>query len=296
MSQDRNKLPGKDSDVPVEEVRFQETYKPRQRNLLITIAVIAIVVFGLSVLIVWRWRQSKTESEAEVTPVVNVKVAKAEKGLIASQVSALGTIWPREKADVGSKISAQIRRMGLLKNRVVRAGEVIAVLESRDLLAQRVEALAALNEARANERSLVTGTIPKTDAEDQKALLDARAKVNNARAIYERRRALYERGGISQKDLEAARLDLTTAEDELRLEEQTVALRSRSLNPNDRALAAAKVAQAQQRLANVGRAVELRDRSRSECRNRHRSISIRRRVCLGGWQASHDRRHQFCDR
>jgi len=134
---------------------------------------------------------------------------------------------------------------------VVQAGEVIAVLESRDLQAQRAEAVAALNEARANEQSVVTGTIPKTNAEDQKALADARAKVNNARATYERRRALFERGGISQKDLEASQLDLTTAQDELRLQEQTVALRTRSLNPNDRTLAAARTAQAQQRVATL---------------------------------------------
>src|SRR5207302_5495505 len=68
---------------------------------------------------------------------------------------------------------------------------------------------------------------------------------------YERRRVLYEKGGISKKDLEASQLELTTAEDELRLQEQTVALRARSLNPNDRALAAAKVAEAQQHLATL---------------------------------------------
>ncbi|HKC85636.1 MAG TPA: efflux RND transporter periplasmic adaptor subunit [Blastocatellia bacterium] len=213
--------------------------------------MIAAVVFALVILIVWRWKKSKGESEAEVTPVVSVKVAKAEKGSIAAQVVAVGTIWPREKADVAAKISAQIKRMPLLKNKVVRAGEVIAELESRDLHAQRAEALAAVNEARANERSLVTGTIPKTNAEDQKALNDARAKVNNARRLYERRRELYAQGGISQKDLEAAQLDLTTAEDELRLEEQTVSLRGRSLNPNDRALAAAKTAEAEQHLATL---------------------------------------------
>src|SRR5205807_10552879 len=93
--------------------------------------------------------------------------------------------------------------------------------------------------------------IPKTNAEDQKALMDARAKVNNTRGTYERRRVLYEKGGISKKDLEASQLDFTTAEDELRLQEQTVALRARSLNPNDRALAAAKVAEAQQHLATL---------------------------------------------
>jgi multidrug efflux pump subunit AcrA (membrane-fusion protein) len=230
---------------------MNETPATRQRNAILIIAIIAVVIFGLTVLIIWRWKKSKAETEAEVTPVVSVKVAQAEKGSIAAQVVAVGTIWPREKADVGAKVSAQIKKMALLKNKVVRAGEVIAVLESRDLQAQRAEAAAALNQSRAEERSLVTGTIPKTNAEDQKLLNDARAKVNNARHLYERRRALYEQGGISQKDVEAAQLDLTTAEDELRLEEQTVALRGRSLNPNDRALASAKTAQAEQHLSTL---------------------------------------------
>jgi len=223
----------------------------RRRNLVLILAGVAVVALLLVGLIIRRMRNSATEAETEVTPTVSVKVAKAEKGEIAAPITAVGTIWPREKADVGAKISAQIKSMALLKNKVVRAGEVIAVLESRDLQAQRAEAVAALNEARANERSVVTGTIPKTNAEDQKALLDARAKVNNARATYERRRALFERGGISKKDLEASQLELTTAEDELRLQEQTVALRARSLNPNDRSLAAARTAQAQQRVATL---------------------------------------------
>lgn len=221
----------------------------RQRNIVLI--VMGLVVLVIAALIIWRVRSSKPEAETEVTPTVSVKIAKAEKVTIAAPVTAVGTIWPREKADVAAKISAQIKSMPLLKNKLVRAGEVIAVLESRDLKAQRAEAFAALNEARANERSLLTGTIPKTNAEDQKALNDARAKVNNARALYERRRTLFEKGGISKKDLEAAQLDLTTAEDELLLEEQTVALRAHSLNPNDRELAAARTAQAQQHLATL---------------------------------------------
>jgi HlyD family secretion protein len=222
----------------------------RRRNLVLIVGSGLVVVLFI-MLVIWRLKRSAAEAETEVTPVVSVKVVKAEREHIATPVSAVGTIWPREKADVAAKISAQIKKMALLKNKVVHAGEVIAVLESRDLETQRAEAVAALNEARANERSLITGTIPKTNAEDQKALLDARAKVNNARASYERRRALFERGGISKKDLEAAQLDLTTAEDELRLEEQTVALRTHSLNPNDRALAGARTAQAQQRVATL---------------------------------------------
>jgi RND family efflux transporter MFP subunit len=252
MSQDQNDIQEKESSTTSFEDDVQRARRARivrQRNIvLVTIAALALVLLTF---LIWRWRKSSKENEAEITPTVGVKVIKAEKGPIAAEISAIGTIWPREKADVATKISAQIKQMALLKNKVVRAGEVIAVLESRDLQAQRAEAAGALNEARANERSFVSGTIPKTNAEDQKALLDARARVNNTRATYERRRALFANGGISKKDLEAAQLELTTAEDELRLQEQTVSLRARSLNPNDRALAAAKTVQAEQRLATL---------------------------------------------
>ena len=249
MSEDPNRIDDEEVDRRLESQRRERIV--RQRNVVLIVACVALLALVLAALIVWRARSSKKEAEAEVEPTVSVKVAKAEKGTIAAPITAVGTIWPREKADVSAKVSAQIRSMALLKNKVVRAGQIIAVLESRDLQAQRAEAVAALNQARANERSVVTGTIPKTNAEDQKALNDARAKVNNARALYERRRTLYEKGGISKKDLEAAQLDLTTAENELRLQEQTVALRARSLNPNDRALASAQTAQAQQHVATL---------------------------------------------
>src|SRR5262249_16103992 len=175
-----------------------------RRSLLAVSAAVTVLLLLLIAAVIWRWKKSATPAEEEVTPVVSVKVAKAEKGEISSQVTAVGTIWPREKADVGAKISAQIHKMSLLKNKDVRAGEVIAVLESRDLQAQRAEAVAALKEAVANERSVTTGHIPQTNAEDQKALRDARAKVSNARALVERRTRLYQQGGISQKDLEAS--------------------------------------------------------------------------------------------
>ncbi len=206
----------------------------RQRNLLIISSSLALLVILAIVVVVWR-RKAAASADETTTPVVSVKVAKAEKDAIATQIVAVGTIWPREKSDVGVKISAQIKKMALLKNKLVRAGEVIAVLESRDLQAQRAEAVAALNQERANERSVTTGTIPQTNAQDQKALRDARAKVATTRATYERRQVLFEKGGISKKDLETSQLDLTTAENELR----------------HRALAAARVAQAQQHLATL---------------------------------------------
>jgi HlyD family secretion protein len=231
------------------DVRHERPARNRRRNLII-VSSVAVVALVLLLVLIWKWRSSPA-TEEPVAAVVSVKVAKATKETIAAPVSAVGTIFPREQATVAAKVSAQIKTMALLKNKVVKAGQVIAVLESRDLTAQRNEALAALNQERANQRSVTTGTIPQTNAQDQKALRDAQAQVRTARATYERRQALFEKGGISKKDLEASQLELTTAENELRLAEQTVVLRTKSINPNDIALAAAKVAAAQQHLATL---------------------------------------------
>jgi len=133
----------------------------------------------------------------------------------------------------------------------VQAGQVIATLESRDLESQRAEAVATLGEARLNAQGVSTGAIPQTNAQDEKALRDARANVANAQATYQRRLALYQNGGISKKDLEAAQLALTTAENDLALAQRTATLHATAINPNDRAVALARVKEAEDRVASL---------------------------------------------
>ncbi len=221
----------------------------RRRNIIIAIA--ALVLLTLIVYLLFRPSKKEAEAVSAETTVVSVRVAQAERQPIASEVSALGTIFPREQATVAAKVGAQIKQMRLLKNSVVHAGEVIAVLETSDLQAQRAEAVAALQEARLNVQGLSSGTIPQANAQAEKDLRDARANVANARALYERRRDLYNKGGIALKEVEAAQLALTTAEDNLRLAERTNQLRTSAINPNDRALAESRVSQAQQRVATI---------------------------------------------
>jgi cobalt-zinc-cadmium efflux system membrane fusion protein len=94
--------------------------------------------------------------------------------------------------------------MPLLKNRTVRAGEVLAQVEARDLAAQRAEAASAV-----------------TTAKD--AIAPAAATLENARRTYERRQGLYAKGGISKKDLEASQLEVSNAEGGLKTARSKVA-------------------------------------------------------------------------
>jgi len=212
------------------------------------ILLLLILALGLAAYLLWP-KKSAVEAQEPVT--VSVKVAKAERGSIAAEVSAVGTIFPRLEATVASKVNAQIKSMPLLTNKTFKAGDPIVVLESKDLNAQRAEAAAAAHEAEVNLRNVTTGTIPQTNAQDEKALRDAQANVANARANYERRRTLFEQGGISKKDLDAALLAQQTAENDLRLAESTSNLHRTAISPNDRATAEAKVNEARNHLANL---------------------------------------------
>jgi len=217
----------------------------RWKLVVLALGLAAALIVALLLL-----KKKPAGEEAEAV-VVSVKVEKVERGSIAAEVTVLGTIFGRKEATVSSKIAGQIKTMALVRNKPVREGEVIATLEARDVLAQRAEAAASLEEARSNLRNVTGGSIPQTAAQDEKAVRDARANVSNARAVYERRLVLYEQGGISKKDVEASQLTLTTAENDLRLAEATQRLHAVTMSPSDRRVAESKLKQAEDRLSNL---------------------------------------------
>jgi HlyD family secretion protein len=222
-----------------------------KRRFLGAAAVIVVLVLAV---LVWRKCRKGGAGEASgeaASITVSVQVAKAERAPIANEVSTVATLAARREATINPRIAAPIVQMPLLTNRFVHAGDTIAVLEARDLTAQRSEAAAALQEAEATAHQTTNGTVPLTNAQDRKSLTDARAAVENARKTYDRRAALFEQGGISKKDLEASKLALTNAEDDLRLAETSSTLHAGVTNPGDVTVAQAKARQARDHLATL---------------------------------------------
>jgi HlyD family secretion protein len=221
---------------------------PLWRRRPVQIGVAALLVLLIAG---WCWhKRSAAAAEADAAPpIVSVRLAKAEVGAITQPLDLVGTITARQEATISPKVSAQIAQMGLLKNRVVRRGDVLAVLESRDLSAQQLEAAAALREAQIGITNVGQGAIPLTNAQDLKAVRDAKGTAENTRKTYERRKTLYDQGGISKKDLEASLLDVTKAEDDLKLAERSAALHQGTTNPSDLATARSKAEQASGHLA-----------------------------------------------
>ncbi len=244
-----------DSPTETDETPDREM-SPRNKALLIggLIAVCFLLVIGA----VYYERNKTAEAATAVNAdgekaevVVSVKAEKAEKQLISKDVSALGTVVPVAQSSVSASISAQITQMRILKNQYVRQGDVLAVLASQDLQAQRNEATAALEEARLNLQTLQKVTIPQTAAQSQKDLADAKANTDNARATFERRKDLYAKGGLSLKELEASQLALQNAENALKLAQQNASLNRTAVNPNSQAIAQSKIKQAQDKINTI---------------------------------------------
>lgn len=209
----------------------------------------AIILVALISYFLWPSKSEPAESEAEV--VVSVKVAQAERAPINEQAVSSGTIFPREQATVSAKVNGQIAKMPLLLNKTFHVGDEIAKLEAQDLIAQRNEANAALNEAQLNRRVIDRATIPEANANDEKNIRDARANYENARTIYQRRETLYQRGGLPKKDLDDSHLAMVTAENSLHLAEQAAELHRTATNPNNRDIADVKIKQAQDHVATL---------------------------------------------
>ena len=239
-------------EIPVEESEEEPESESSPRKKAVIIISIAVVALALVASYLYlRNRSAVTEEEKKEDVVVSVKVAKVEKGPIANEVSAIGTASAAKQSTVAASISAQITQMGILKNALVQKGDVIAVLASKDLDAQRREAQATLDEAKLNLETLQKVTIPQTSAQTEKDLADAKAGADNAHAVYERRKDLFAKGGISLKEVEASKLAFENAENNLRLIQKNARLNTGAVNPNSRAIAEAKIRQAEDHLKNI---------------------------------------------
>ncbi|PYT22832.1 MAG: hypothetical protein DMG58_29255 [Acidobacteria bacterium] len=77
--------------------------------------------------------------EAPPKPVVAVKVAPVQTQDVQISSTAPATIFPREQASIAARITGPIRYLRVHKGDSVKAGDVLAALESRDVVAARGE-------------------------------------------------------------------------------------------------------------------------------------------------------------
>jgi len=191
------------------------------------------------------------ENETKPEPVVEVKAAQTEVADLDVTVHAPAAVFPRQQANIASRVTSPIRELRARKGDSVSAGQVLAVLENRDVRAQQQEALAALEDATAQLQKISTGTLP-TDIERARGqLATAEAALNQARKIYDRRAELFKLGAIPARDLLVSQTELANANANYEVARRSLELLETQSREKDIRIAESRVAQARARLAQV---------------------------------------------
>jgi HlyD family secretion protein len=183
------------------------------------IALIALAVFLCGC--------SKKE-EAEVKPVVPVQVAVVCQGEIQRVIAADGVIYPRDQASIMPKISAPVDRFLVNRGDHVRQGQLLAVLESKDLAGVVAESKGQVDQAEASYRVTTGASLPEEIVKSQGDAQAAKQAMEAAQRLVESRQKLLAEGVIARKlvdeaqvALAQARVQMQTAEEHLRVLENT---------------------------------------------------------------------------
>jgi HlyD family secretion protein len=151
---------------------------------------------------------SKEKPEETAVPV---QVVAVEKTTIQRTVTAEAVLFPLQQAAITPKISAPVKAFYIKRGSHVRQGQLLAVLENRDLAAAAQDSKGAYDQAQAAYETTTGASLPQ---EIQKATLDtnaARQMLDAQQKIYDSRRDLYQQGAMPRKELDQAGVDLTQA-------------------------------------------------------------------------------------
>lgn len=153
----------------------------------------------------------KTEKEAEGEAPTPVMVETVNKGAIDFVVTADATLYPINQANVTPKISSPVKRMLVNRGDHVKAGQVLAELESRDLAAAANESNSQYQQAEASYQTIAGATVPEDKNKAQADVQVAQQVLDAAQKLYDNRVALQREGALAQKLVDDAKVSLAQA-------------------------------------------------------------------------------------
>lgn len=152
-----------------------------------------------------------SSEKGDKEPTVTVQVAAVEKTEIQRTITTQAILFPRQQAAIVPKISAPVQKFLVKRGSPVREGQLLAVLENRDLSAAEQENKGSYEQAQATYETTTAAGLPE---EIQKAEADAQqaqAALSAQQKVYESRQQLFEQGALPRKELDQSRVDFTQA-------------------------------------------------------------------------------------
>jgi HlyD family secretion protein len=154
---------------------------------------------------------SCSDKAKEAEPAVPVQIVQVERTTLQQKVSAEAVLFPIAQSAIVPKISAPVQKFLVNRGSHVHKGELLAVLENRDLAAAAQENKGAYTQAEATYAITTAADLPQ---QMQKAELDTQAAkqaLDAQQKIYDSRQQLFREGALPRKELDQSSVDLTNA-------------------------------------------------------------------------------------
>lgn len=179
-----------------------------------TCIFLALIALGLAA----NWACSGDAKETE--PAVPVQIVPVVKTTLQEKITTDAVLFPISQSAIVPKISAPVKKFYVNRGSHVHAGELLAILENRDLAAAAQENKGAYDQAQAAYETTTAADLPQ---QMQKAQLDVQAAKQQFEAsqkIYNSRQDLFRQGALPRKDLDQAGVDLTNARNQYQMAQE----------------------------------------------------------------------------
>lgn len=169
------------------------------------------IAAGCLALLIGCGKKAADEAK-EAEPVTPVEVAPVKRETIHQVVTAAAVLFPIAQANVMPKIAAPVRRFMVNRGDHVKQGQVLAVLEDRDLVAAAQESKSLYNQTQAAYQTTTGATMPDDLTKAQTDVQSARQGLDATQKLYDNRVSLVKQGALAQKLADDAKVALVQAQ------------------------------------------------------------------------------------
>jgi len=147
-------------------------------------------------------------AKTDVLPSVSVEILKnpapAAQSPTTIVLESKGYIIPEQQILVSPQVSGRVIELNFEAGQQVLQGEILAVLDSTEYVADHERSIAQVAAARERVRESQQGNRPDEIRQSQAELAEAKTQLDQAQRTFERKRDLFEKKIVTPQDLEDA--------------------------------------------------------------------------------------------
>ena len=146
----------------------------------------------------------KNPADSETEALVTVQAERPEIGDVSEHIMADATFSPLAQAAISPKITAPVKAFYVQRGSKVKPGDLLAVLENRDLSAQALDNKGQYDAAEATYNIQTKAQVPEDYSKAELDLAQAKAQLKLQEEITASREKLLKEGAIAGRDYDTA--------------------------------------------------------------------------------------------